>query len=82
MTTFVRAAASSPVITKSMRLELCGSWYSIATPASGGISSSSSTWAISSSEYFQAWSSAGATPWPKTLRNWFEMTSAMFSRRA
>ena len=55
MMTFVRAAASSPVITKSMRLEVCGSWYSIATPASAGISSSCSTLAISSSECFHDW---------------------------
>ena len=66
--TFVRAEASSPVITKSMRLEVCGSWYSMATPASSGISSSPSTLAISSSECFQDCISDGPTLWPVALR--------------
>lgn len=53
MITLERAASSSPVITKSMRFEVCGNWYSIATPTSPGISSSLRTLAISSNELFQ-----------------------------
>jgi hypothetical protein len=42
---------------------LC-SWYSMATPASSGISSSPSTLAVSNSECFQDCISDGPTLWP------------------
>ncbi|MGE0797463.1 MAG: hypothetical protein AB7O55_04045 [Lautropia sp.] len=82
ISTFGLPSAPSPAIRKSIRLEVCGNWYSIATPASDGISSSPSTRAISISEFRQAWRSPGPAPWPVAATKCRPTISSMSSRQA